>query len=70
MVDVGAPVGPRWLLLGDVGLEGSDEIDIPLGLCAAIEGMFVDLPPRPRERFTLVGYLDMLVAHPVEIDLR
>ncbi|MEV0971779.1 barstar family protein [Microtetraspora glauca] len=49
------PVGPRWLLLGDVGFEGSYEDDIPLGLCAEIEGLFVDLPPRPRERFTLVG---------------
>jgi hypothetical protein len=26
-----------------------------LALCAEIEGLFVDLPPRPRERFTLVG---------------
>lgn len=49
------PVGPRWLLLGDVGLEDFYEVDIPLALCAQIEGLFVDLPPRPRERFTLVG---------------
>ncbi|MEU7923946.1 barstar family protein [Micromonospora sp. NPDC049801] len=49
------PVSPRWLLLGDVGFECSYEIDIPLALCAEIEGVFVDLPPRPRERFTLVG---------------
>jgi RNAse (barnase) inhibitor barstar len=49
------PVGPRWLLLGDVGFEGSYEDDIPLALCAEIEGLFVDLPPRLRERFTLVG---------------
>ncbi|MER7009230.1 barstar family protein [Dactylosporangium sp. NPDC000555] len=49
------PVGPRWLLLGDVGFERSYEVDIPLTLCAEIEGLFVDLPPRPRERFTLVG---------------
>ncbi|GAA1022912.1 hypothetical protein Aple_100570 [Acrocarpospora pleiomorpha] len=48
------PVGPRWLLLGDVGFEDSYD-DIPLALCAEIEGLFVDLPPRPRERFTLVG---------------
>ncbi|MEO3926828.1 hypothetical protein ABGB07_23590 [Micromonosporaceae bacterium B7E4] len=27
----------------------------PLALCAEIEGVFVDLPPRPRERFALVG---------------
>ncbi|GAB1639926.1 barstar family protein [Krasilnikovia sp. MM14-A1259] len=49
------PIGPRWLLLGDVGFEGSYEDDIPLALCAEIQGLFVDLPPRPRERFTLVG---------------
>jgi hypothetical protein len=49
------PVGPRWLLLGDAGFERSYEDDIPLALCAEIEGLFVDLPPRPRERFTLVG---------------
>lgn len=42
------PVGPRWLLV-----DSTD--DIPLALCAEIEGLFVDLPPRPRERFTLVG---------------
>jgi hypothetical protein len=48
------PVGLRWLLLGDLGVEGYDE-DVPLALCAEIEGLFVDLPPRPRERFTLVG---------------
>ncbi len=46
---------PRWLLLGDVGCEGSFEDDVPLALCAEIEGLFLDLPPRPRERFTLVG---------------
>ncbi|MGW5416920.1 barstar family protein [Actinomadura geliboluensis] len=49
------PVGLRWLLLGDVGFENSYEDDIPLALCAEIEGLFVDLPPRPREPFTLVG---------------
>ncbi|WP_346534510.1 barstar family protein [Micromonospora sp. DPT] len=48
-------VRPRWLLVGDVGFEGSYEDDVPLALCAEIEGLFVDLPPRPRERFTLVG---------------
>ncbi|MGW0504092.1 barstar family protein [Micromonospora sp. NPDC003241] len=47
--------GLRWLLLGGVGVEGSDEDDIPLAVCAEIEGLFVDLPPRRRERFTLVG---------------
>jgi RNAse (barnase) inhibitor barstar len=49
------PAGPRWLLLGDVGFQSTYEDDIPLALCAEIEGLFVDLPPRPRERFTLVG---------------
>jgi hypothetical protein len=49
------PDGPHWLLLGDVGFEGSHEGDIPLTLCAEVEGLFVDLPSRPRERFTLVG---------------
>ncbi|WP_422742731.1 barstar family protein [Micromonospora sp. WMMD754] len=48
-------VGPRWLLLDDVGFEGPYEDDTPLALCAEIDGLFVDLPPRPRERFTLVG---------------
>ena len=42
------PVGPRWLLCNDFD-------DVPLALCAEIDGLFVDLPPRPRERFTLVG---------------
>jgi hypothetical protein len=51
------PVGARWLLRGDVGFDRVYE-DIPLALCAQIDGLFVDLPPRPRERFTLVG------AHP------
>lgn len=45
---------PRWLLCGDIDFDDSHD-DIPLGLCAEIEGLFVDLPPRPRERFTLVG---------------
>ncbi|HEX6685963.1 MAG TPA: barstar family protein [Candidatus Limnocylindrales bacterium] len=49
------PVSPRWLLLGDVGLDGWDDDEAPLALCGEIEGLFVDLPPRPRERFTLVG---------------
>jgi hypothetical protein len=29
--------------------------DLALALCAEIDGLFVDLPPRLRERFTLVG---------------
>ncbi|PZG04586.1 hypothetical protein C1I95_33155 [Micromonospora craterilacus] len=45
------PVRPRWLLRGDARFED----DTPLALCAEIEGLFVDLPPRPQERFTLVG---------------
>lgn len=49
------PVGPRWLLLGDVGFEGSYQDGLPLAPYAEIEGLFVNLPPRPRERFTLVG---------------
>jgi hypothetical protein len=49
------PIGPRWLLLGDVGFDDSYEDDVPLALCAEIDGLFVDLPARPRERFTLVG---------------
>ncbi len=67
------PVGPRWLLLGDVGFEGSYEDDIPLALCAEIEGLFVDLPPRPRELFTLVGctphgaLADLLDRLPAEV---
>lgn len=48
------PIGPRWLLCGVVGFDDSCE-DVPLALCTEIEGLFVDLPTRPRERFTLVG---------------
>jgi hypothetical protein len=66
------PDGPHWLLLGDVGFDDSYEDDIPLALCTEIEGLFVDLPPRPRERFTLVGctpdgaLADLLDRLPVE----
>jgi hypothetical protein len=49
------PVGPRWLLVGDVGFEGTYQDDIPLALCAEIDGLFVDLPPRARERFGFIG---------------
>lgn len=49
------PVGPHWLLCGDIGFEDFYDDDVPLALCAEVEGLFVDLPPRPRERFTLVG---------------
>ncbi|GAA1861420.1 barstar family protein [Asanoa iriomotensis] len=54
----------RWLLLGEDG--------IPLARCTEIEGLFVDLPPRPRERFTLVGcaaqgaFADLLDRLPAE----
>jgi hypothetical protein len=48
------PVGPRWLLCGDIDFDDSVD-DMPLALCAEIEGLFVDIPPRTRERFTLVG---------------
>ncbi|MEV0902428.1 barstar family protein [Actinoplanes sp. NPDC049802] len=46
--------GLRYLLLGEVGLDDCYD-DLPLGRCVEIEGLFVDLPPRPREHFTLVG---------------
>ncbi len=46
--------GLHWLLLGDVGFDHRYD-DTPLGRCVEIEGLFVDLPPRPREHFTLVG---------------
>jgi hypothetical protein len=48
-------VGPRWLLLDELDFDGSLEEDVPLALCLEIEGLFVAMPPRPRERFTLVG---------------
>ncbi|GAA2586134.1 hypothetical protein GCM10010435_75370 [Winogradskya consettensis] len=38
---------PRW------SLAGTD--DVLLAVCADIDGLFADLPPRPRERFTLLG---------------
>ncbi|SCF26116.1 barstar family protein [Micromonospora mirobrigensis] len=66
-------VSPRWLLLGDVGFECFYEDDRPLALCAEIEGLFVDLPPRPQERFTLVGcapdgaLADLLDRLPAEV---
>ncbi|MFI6302861.1 barstar family protein [Amycolatopsis thailandensis] len=37
------PVGPRWLLYGDIGF-GDSHDDVPLALCADIEGLFVDVP--------------------------
>ncbi|SBT43585.1 barstar family protein [Micromonospora auratinigra] len=49
------PAVPRWRLLGDVGFDSWYEDEVPLGVCAEIDGLFVDLPPRPRERFTLLG---------------
>ena len=38
-----------------MGFEGGYEDDIPLALCARVDGLFADLPPRPRERFRFVG---------------
>ncbi|MFI0405828.1 barstar family protein [Actinomadura sp. 3N508] len=48
------PSPPRWLLIGHTGVPQFPDDD-PLALCADIDGFFVDLPPRPRERFTLLG---------------
>ncbi|WP_233599017.1 barstar family protein [Amycolatopsis sp. WAC 01375] len=48
------PIGPRWLICGEIGFDDAED-DVPLAVCAEIEGLFVDLPPRQRERFTLVG---------------
>lgn len=44
---------PRWLLVGFTGTPQFPSDDA-LALCADIDGLFVDLPPRPRERFTLL----------------
>ncbi|QKW40104.1 barstar family protein [Actinomadura sp. NAK00032] len=45
---------PRWLLVGHTGTPQFPDEDA-VALCADIDGVFVDLPPRSRERFTLVG---------------
>jgi len=45
---------PRWLLVGHTGTPQFADEDA-LALCADIDGLFVDLPPRPREWFTLLG---------------
>ncbi|WP_433170852.1 barstar family protein [Actinoallomurus sp. CA-150999] len=47
-------VSPRWLLVGHTGTPQFPD-DEALALCADIDGLFMDLPPRPRERFTLLG---------------
>lgn len=47
-------VAPRWLLVGFTGTQQDADEDA-VALCADIDGLFVDLPPRPRERFTLLG---------------
>ncbi|MFF5258564.1 barstar family protein [Actinomadura viridis] len=47
-------VAPRWLLVGHTGTP-QDPGEDAVALCADIDGLFVDLPPRPRERFTLLG---------------
>jgi RNAse (barnase) inhibitor barstar len=47
-------VSPRWLLVGGTGTpQYSDAVAV--ALCADIDGLFVDLPSRLRERFTLLG---------------
>jgi hypothetical protein len=45
----------RWLLRGTVGGGDGDDDEAPIAECREIDGLFVDLPPRPRESFTLVG---------------
>ncbi|HWO59915.1 MAG TPA: hypothetical protein VNO31_07775 [Umezawaea sp.] len=60
------PVGVRWLLAGDVDFEDAYD-DVPLALCVEVEGLFVDLPPRPRERFTLLGCTRTVRSRPVPI---
>jgi hypothetical protein len=47
-------ISPRWLLVGHTGTPQYPDDDA-VALCADIDGLFVDLPPRPRERFTLLG---------------
>ncbi|RSM52250.1 hypothetical protein DMH03_41000 [Amycolatopsis sp. WAC 01376] len=65
------PIGPRWLICGEIGFDDSED-DVPLAVCAESEGLFVDLPPRQRERFTLAGcapagmLADLLGRLPVE----
>ncbi|WP_205718762.1 barstar family protein [Actinomadura sp. WMMA1423] len=70
--DSGLP--PRWLLVGYTG-SPQDPGDDAVALCADIDGLFVDLPPRPRERFTLLGcvpdgalasVLDSMASHAAE----
>jgi hypothetical protein len=45
---------PRWLLVGHTGTPQFADEDA-VALCADVDGLFVDLPPRPREWFTLRG---------------
>nr|BFE33577.1 hypothetical protein GCM10010200_058280 [Actinomadura rugatobispora] len=47
-------VAPRWLLVGHTGTPQYPDEEA-VAVCADIDGLFVDLPPRPRERFTLLG---------------
>ncbi|MEV4282452.1 barstar family protein [Actinoplanes xinjiangensis] len=47
----------RWLLRGTVGDGDSGDDGAPIAECREIDGLFVDLPPRPRESFTLLGCL-------------
>ncbi|MDP9796436.1 hypothetical protein J2S43_004948 [Catenuloplanes nepalensis] len=48
------PHGERWLLRGDIGGRAPGDDETPLAGCLDLDGVFVDLPPRPHERFTLV----------------
>ncbi|WP_068929365.1 barstar family protein [Planobispora rosea] len=48
-------VPPRWLLI-DEGSSGVDGSDVPLAMCADIDGLFVEPAPLPAaEQFTLIG---------------
>ncbi|GAA2467923.1 barstar family protein [Winogradskya humida] len=45
---------PRWSLAGHTGSPEEPGED-PLAVCIDIDGLFADLPPRPREHVTLLG---------------
>lgn len=48
-------VPPRWLLIDD-GSSGVDGPDVPLALCADIDGLFAEpTPPPTAEHYTLIG---------------
>ncbi|WUH98530.1 barstar family protein [Spirillospora sp. NBC_00431] len=50
----GHQVPPRWLLVGHTGTPQFPDDDA-VAVCADIDGLFADLPPRPWERFSLLG---------------